>query len=229
MNVYEQLKSWAPTVSVGVLTADLLRLGEELAALEQAQIRVVHVDVMDGVFCPQMTVGAPFVKAINGPFVKEVHLMIDQPEEKVHAFIDTGADIIIFHPEGTRHSHRVLQVLTAANVVRGVALNPGTPVEVVEPLVGLMDYVLLLAVDPGWSGQRFDPATGDRLRLLQTLVGEQDVMIGVDGGITRENVAEVAALGPDVIVTGSAVFDGKAPLDNARYMLDQVRPRARLS
>jgi ribulose-phosphate 3-epimerase len=226
VSAYERLAGSVPAVSVGIMTADLLHLGEELALLEEAAVPLVHVDVMDGVFCPQITLGAPAVKAIKGPFLKDVHLMIERPEEKVQAFVDAGADIIVFHPEATRHPHRVLQILAATDVVRGVALNPGTPVEVVEPLLPQLDYVLVLAVDPGWSGQQFDDSTGSRIGRLRELVGERNVLIGVDGGVTRENVSEIAAMGPDVIVTGSAVFDGKAPLENARHMLAQARSRA---
>jgi ribulose-phosphate 3-epimerase len=212
-----------PHVSIGVLTADLLRLGEELALLEEAGAELVHVDVMDGVFCPQTTVGPPFVDALAGPFLKDVHLMIEEPESKVDAYVAAGADVIAFNVEGTRHPHRVLQTLAAADVVAGIALNPGTPLQTVEPLLDLLDYVLLLAVDPGWSGQRFAESTAGRIRGLRELTAGRDVLVGVDGGITKDNVAAVAAMGPDLIVTGSAVFDGKTPLDNARFMIEEAR------
>jgi ribulose-phosphate 3-epimerase len=223
MTRFARLKGCTPNVSIGLLTADLLRLGEELALLEEAAAEVIHVDVMDGVFCPQMTVGPPLVKAIKGPFLKEVHLMIDQPETKIHTYIDAGADIITFHLEATRHPHRVLQLMAGSDVVRGVALNPGTPLESVEPLMGFLDYVLLLAVNPGWSGQFFEGTTAARIGRLRQMLTDRDVLIGVDGGITRDNVAQVVATGADLIVTGSAVFDGKAPLENARFMIGQAR------
>jgi ribulose-phosphate 3-epimerase len=214
-----------PHLSVGVLTADLLRLGEELALLEQANVSLVHVDVMDGVFCPQMTVGAPFVKALTGSFLKDVHLMVDQPEAKVDAYVAAGADVIAFNLEATRHPHRVVQVLAGTEIVAGVALNPGTSLQTVEPLLDLLDYVLLLAVDPGWSGQHFAESTAGRIRELRELTAGREVLVGVDGGITKDNVAAVAAMGPDVIVTGSAVFDGKAPLDNVRFMMEEARSK----
>jgi ribulose-phosphate 3-epimerase len=210
-------------VSIGVLTADLLRLGEELALLEEAGAELVHVDVMDGVFCPQMTVGPPFVRALAGPFLKDVHLMIEQPETKVDAYVAAGADVIAFNLEGTRHPHRVVQALAGTDVVAGVALNPGTPLQTVEPLLDLLDYVLLLAVNPGWPGQRFAESTARRIGELRKLIGGREVLVGVDGGITRENVGGVAAMGADLIVTGSAVFDGKAPLENARFMIEEAR------
>jgi ribulose-phosphate 3-epimerase len=213
----------APHLSIGVLTADLLQLGEELALIEEAGAKLVHVDAMDGVFCPQMTVGPPFVAALSGPLLKEVHLMIEQPETKVDTFVAAGADVIVFNVEGTRHPHRVLQTLAAADVVAGVALNPGTPLQTVEPLLDLLNYVLLLAVNPGWPGQRFSESTAARINELRRLIGSREVLVGVDGGITKDNVRRVAAMGPDLIVTGSAVFDGKTPLENARFMIGEAR------
>jgi ribulose-phosphate 3-epimerase len=218
-----ELRESGPHVSIGVLTADLLRLGEELALLEQASAKLIHIDVMDGVFCPQMTVGPLFVSALAGPFLKDVHLMIEQPEAKLDAYVAAGADVIAFNLEATRHPHRLLQVLSGTEVIAGVALNPGTPVRAVEPLLDLLDYVLLLAVNPGWSGQHFAGSTASRMSELRELAVDREVLIGVDGGITKDNVAEVAALRPDLIVTGSAVFDGKTPFDNARFMLERVR------
>ena len=212
-----------PLVSIGVLTADLLRLGEELALLEKAGAKLVHVDVMDGVFCPLMTVGPAFISALDGLFLKDVHLMVEQPESKVEAYVEAGADLIAFHVEATRHPYRVLQSLEGTGVVRGAALNPGTPLALVEPLLDELDYVLLLAVNPGWSGQRLAESTGRRIAVLRELIGDRNVFVGIDGGVTKENVALVAAMGPDVIVTGSAVFDGKTPLDNARFMIKETR------
>jgi ribulose-phosphate 3-epimerase len=221
-----RLLAGGPYVSIGILTADLLRLGEELALLEEAGAELVHVDVMDGVFCPQTTVGPPLVKALAGPFLKDVHLMIEQPESKIEAYVEAGADVIAFNVEGTRHPHRVLQSLAGSGVIRGAALNPGTPLMTVEPLLDELDYVLLLAVNPGWSGQRFTESTARRVTALRDMIGDRGVLVGVDGGITRDNVATVAAMGPDVIVTGSAVFDGKEPLANARFMIEATRARA---
>jgi ribulose-phosphate 3-epimerase len=212
-----------PSVSVGMLTADLLRLGEELAAIGDAGVELVHVDVMDGVFCPQTTVGPPIVRAIPESFVKDVHLMVDEPLEKVADYVAAGAGIISFHVESTKHPHRVLQSLAGSGVARGVALNPGTPLGTVEPLLDELELLLVLAVNPGWSGQRFIPATEQKLHDARELIGGREIALAVDGGITKENVEHVASLGVDVIVTGSAVFDGVAPADNARHMLDVAR------
>lgn len=224
MNVTaKELIDGGPALSVGILTADLLRLGEELEALDQAGITIAHVDVMDGVFSPQTTVGPPVVKALPERFVKDVHLMIDRPLEKVQAYVDAGAGIVTFHVESTIHPHRVLQSLAGSGVVRGVALNPGTPVAAIEPLLDELELVLVLAVNPGWGDQSFLPATDERIDDMRTLVDGRGIVVAVDGGITKANVERVASLGVDLIVTGSAVYDGKTPADNARTMLESAR------
>ena len=212
-----------PGLSVGVLSADLLRLGEELEALDAAHIELAHVDVMDGVFCPQMTAGPPLVRALPDRFVKDVHLMVDEPLEKVHAYVEAGAGIVTFHVESTRHPHRVLQSLAGTGVVRGVAVNPGTPVSTVEPLLDEAELLLVLAVNPGWGGQHFLLSTERRLAEARECVAGRMIVVAIDGGITKGNVEHVASLGVDLIVTGSAIYDGIAPADNARVMLEAVR------
>jgi len=228
MNVTaKELIARGPSLSVGILTADLLRLGEELEALDNAGVTIAHVDVMDGVFCPRMTVGPPIVKALPSRLVKDVHLMIDEPLEKVRTYVDAGAGILTFHVESTIHPHRVLQSLAGAGVVRGVALNPGTPVSAIEPLLDDLELVLVLAVNPGWGGQLFIPSTEGRIAEVRSLVGDREIVVAVDGGIAKANVERVASLGVDLIVTGSAVYDGNAPAENAREMLEMVgRARA---
>ena len=227
------LRESCPTVSVGILTADLLSLGSELSLLERAGVKVVHIDVMDGCFCPMMTVGPPFIKALKTQLLKDAHLMIADPLEKVAEYAAAGADIITIHPEACRHPHRVLQQmrsLTNANdaargIVRGAALNPGTPLETLEPLLDELELILLLAVNPGWGGQKFIPATFDRIARTKRVIADagKDIVLAVDGGITRANVVEVAKTGVDLIVTGSAVFDGKAAEENAKFMLEAVK------
>jgi len=227
------LRESSPVVSVGILTADLLSLGSELSLLERSGVKVVHVDVMDGCFCPMMTVGPPFIKALKTSLLKDVHLMIDEPLNKVADYVAAGADIITIHPEACSHVHRVLQQLRMmknANdpergLVRGVGLNPGTPLEVLEPLLDELEMILILAVNPGWGGQKFIPSTKGRIEKARRIIAAsgREIILAVDGGITRDNIADVAALGVDLIVTGSAVFDGKAAEANARFMLGEVR------
>ena len=227
------LREASPTLSVGMLTADLLALGRELSLLASTGVKVVHVDVMDGCFCPMMTVGPPLIKAMKTPLLKDVHLMIDEPLEKVADYVAAGADIVTIHPEACSHVHRVLQklkTLSNANdpdrgLVRGIALNPGTPLEVLAPLLDEVEFILLLAVNPGWGGQKFIPSTFGRIAQAKRMIADagKEIVLGVDGGITRDNIREVARTGVDLIVTGSAVFDGKAPEANARFMLEAVR------
>jgi len=227
-----ELKSTSPQLSVGMLTANLMSLGSELELIEQAGIKMVHFDVMDGCFCPMMTLGPPVIKAVKTSMLKDVHLMIEKPLDKLEAYVAAGADMITVHVESGRHVHRVLQVLgqmTNVNdpergILRGVALNPGTPIGVVEPLLDEVEMVFVLAVNPGWGGQQFIPFTRQKLAMLKQMVGSasKDVLIGLDGGVTRDNITDMAELGPDIIVTGSAVFDGKKPGENARFMIDAV-------
>jgi ribulose-phosphate 3-epimerase len=223
----------APQLSVGILTADLGRLDDELRRLERAQMVMVHTDVMDGVFCPMLTVGAPFVAAQRTSLLKDVHLMIDEPLDKLGPFVKAGADMITFQVESASNPHRVLQVLgDAANandpgrgILRGIAISPGTPLEVLPPLLEELDYVMLLAINPGWGGQQFLPSTSARLARVRDFVAAsgRPILLGIDGGVTRANVAQVAALGADVIVTGSAIFDGTPDVDaNARFMRSQL-------
>lgn len=226
----DRLRASAPQISVGVLTADWLNLGSQLALIESVGVELLHFDVMDGVFCPMLTLGAPVVAGLKTRLLKDVHLMIEEPLPKLEGFVAAGADIITVHAESTRHIHRTLQALgkmTNANdpnrgIVRGIALNPGTPLETLEPLAGEFEMVLLLAVNPGWSGQKFIASTCDRVKRVRDTVGDA-ALICVDGGITRDNIANAAELGADIIVTGSAVFDGKAPAENARHMLSALR------
>jgi len=205
------------------MTADWMRMGDELRRIEAAGADFVHVDVMDGCFCPQLTVGPAVIAALKTPLPKDVHLMIDEPLEKVRAYVDAGASVLTFHVEATRHPHRVLQAL-GSSVTRGVALNPGTPVGAIEPLLDELEQVLILAVNPGWGGQRFAANTPRRLEQARELIARsgRDVRLAVDGGVTRDNVADIAALGVDVIVAGSAVFDGgdaKANLGKMRELV----------
>ncbi len=228
-----ELRQGTGLISVGVLTADLLSLGSELALIAQAGVKLVHIDVMDGCFCPMMTVGPPFIKAMKTSMLKDVHLMIEEPLDKVKDYVAAGADMITVHAESGKHIHRLLQQLASMTnvndpdrgILRGIALNPGTPLEVVRPLLDEVEMVLLLAVNPGWGGQKFIRSTESRLgRLREMLKGAgKDVLICVDGGVKRDNIADIARMGADIIVTGSAVFDGKDPLGNAKDMIKAVR------
>jgi ribulose-phosphate 3-epimerase len=235
---FERLRSLCPTVSVGTLTADLMALGDELAILERAGVGIVHIDVMDGCFCPTMTVGPPYIKGLRTPLLKDVHLMVQEPLDKLADYVAAGADIITVQVEASVHIHRVLQRLgdmehvagPERGLVRGLALNPGTPLEwLAPPLLDEVEMVVLLAVDPGWSGQKFASTTLSRVARVKEMIARagKDILVCIDGGITRDNIAEVAAAGADLIVTGSAVFDGKAAAANAGFMLAAAGGSAR--
>src|SRR2546428_3229206 len=202
-----------PLLSVGITSADWMHMGDELARIERAGADDVHGDVMAGGLWPELTLGPPVIGALKTGLRKDVHLMIEEPLEKVRAYVDAGADVLTFHVESTSHPHRVLQSLAVAlgpGLKRGVALNPGTPVSAVEPLVEEAELVLVLAVNPGWGGQGFLPGTERRLEQAREIIERsgRKGMLGVDGGITRDNGGEGGRMGADLIVTGSAGFDG---------------------
>ena len=230
---FELLRQLSPTLSVGVLAADLMKLGSEVSLLEKTDVKLAHVDVMDGCFTPMMTVGPPFVKALKTPLLKDVHLMIQDPLEEVDEYVAAGADVITVHVESGTHIHRVFQKLgtmsnandPARGLVRGVALNPGTPLAVLKPLIDEVELIMLLGINPGWGGQSFIPSTFARIEKVKGMVAEaeKDILVCVDGGVTRDNITDLATAGVDIVVTGSAVFDGKNPVENAEFMLDALR------
>ena len=229
-----RLLDGGPHLTVGIITADLAHLDDQLRVIEQAGVGFVHVDVGDGAFSPMFTVGAPLVKAMRTSMLKDVHLLVRDPLSKIDAFVAAGADMITFHVEGVDQPHRVLQVLGKATnvndpgrrIVRGIALDPSTPLAVVEPVLDDIDYLLILAIDPGWGGQTFLPSTARRVAAARRLVeaSGRPIAVGVDGGVTRDNIEAVAGIGADVIVSGSAIFDGSSGVAaNAEAMLELVR------
>lgn len=229
----EWLLAGGPRASVGILTADLANLGSEVALLERLGAELVHVDVMDGVYCPQLTVGAPIVRALGPALVRDVHLMVDDPLAKIEPILAAGADIVTVHIERAGHPHRVFTALaelharlaaTDRPLIRGIGLSPSQPVEAIVPFLEVVEYVLVLAIDPGWSGQAFIPGTNERIARVRELIAGSGrrIAVGVDGGVTMANVANLGGLGLDVIVTGSAVFDGHAAEQNGRQMLGLV-------
>lgn len=227
------LRRAAPSLSVGLLAADAMAYGVAINELEAAGNALLHFDVMDGVFCPGFTAGPPLVAATKTNMLKDVHLMVADPISVIAAVLKAGADIVHVHPEGLLHLHRALVMLdvdvagrSGRRVLRAVALNPATPVDVLAPVIHAIDMVTLLAVDPGWSGGAPDAALGRKVERLRRLASEAgaDPLIAIDGGITEATIGLASSFRPDIIVSGSAIFKAGASIaDN----LEGLRRAAR--
>src|SRR5574341_411966 len=193
-----------------ILSADFTRLAEEIARVEQGGAAMLHVDVMDGHFVPNITIGPPVVKSIRKVtrLPLDVHLMITDPERLIPAFVEAGADQISVHQEVCAHLDGTLRMIQARGVAAGVVINPATPVTTLEDALGLADFVLVMSVNPGFGGQPFIPRSVDKVRALDRRRRELGLQfaIEIDGGITTANVAEVVQAGCDWVVAGSAIF-----------------------
>ncbi|MFY9265415.1 MAG: ribulose-phosphate 3-epimerase [Solirubrobacterales bacterium] len=198
-----------------ILSADFARLGEQVATVIDAGARVIHVDVMDGRFVPPITIGPLIVEALADQVhraggVLDVHLMIEDPDRQVDAFARAGADAISFHIEATAHANRVAGQIHEAGLLAGVALNPGTPVDVIKAVAPELDYVLCMSVNPGWGGQSFIGSSPAKLAQLRELLPES-AALEVDGGVDASTAPQVVGAGANLLVAGSAIFGRADP------------------
>ena len=214
----------ATRIAPSILAADFARLGEEVRAVAAAGADYLHIDVMDGHFVPNLTIGPGAVKALRRctdlPF--DVHLMIAPVDGYIEAFAEAGADILTVHPEAGPHLHRTLQAIKARGLRAGVSLNPGTPIEAIEAVLGEVDLVQVMTVNPGFGGQSFIESQLEKVRALRQRIdaGGRAIDLEVDGGITLDNAAMAVAAGADVLVAGTATFRGgpEAYADNIRRL-----------
>ena len=202
-------------IAPSILSADFARLGEQIKTVEQAGASLLHVDVMDGRFVPNITVGLPVVKAISRAtrLPIDAHLMIVEPGRYAESFVKAGANMVSIHIEADPHAHRTLSAIKAAGAQAGIAFNPATPLSALEEAIKFADYALLMSVNPGFGGQEFIPESLDKVRRLRKMIDERGLRtrIEIDGGIDIDNIADITGAGAEIIVAGSAIFGAGDP------------------
>lgn len=214
-------------IAPSILSADFARLAEQAHAAVEGGGTVLHVDVMDGHFVPNITLGPPVVaslrKTTSVPL--DCHLMIENPDEFIPAFIDAGADWISVHQEACRHLHRTLELIRSGGALAGVVINPATPVQTLGEVLGMVDYVLVMSVNPGFGGQKFIPASLDKIRKLVTMRNAKgaNFRIEIDGGVSLNTVTEIVRAGAEVLVAGNAIFGKGNPTSNTQELLKAAR------
>ena len=221
----------APALAPSILTADFGHLADEIAAAEAGGAKLFHLDVMDGHFVPNLTIGPLVVEAIDKltDLPLDVHLMIERPDAFVERFARAGADMISVHQETVPHLHRTVQLIRDCGAAPGVALNPATPIDLLEDILPDLDYVLLMSVNPGFGGQRFIPSVMAKVGSLRKHLDESRVKarIEVDGGVGPDNIVALREQGADILVAGSAIFDGRDPKGRARALADLLEQARR--
>jgi ribulose-phosphate 3-epimerase len=214
-------------IAPSILSADFAMLGEDVVAAEKAGADLIHVDVMDGHFVPNITIGPPVVKSVKkvASIPLDVHLMIENPDAYIRDFAESGADIITVHEEASIHLHRTIQNIRECGAKPAVSLNPATPVSNLEIILPYVDMVLLMSVNPGFGGQKFIPEVLAKIRQLKDIINKNKykVEIEVDGGVNTENVAEVVQAGADIVVMGSAFYNSEDYAETVRTVRERCR------
>jgi ribulose-phosphate 3-epimerase len=213
-------------IAPSILSADFTRLGEEIRAVEEGGASVLHVDVMDGQFVPNITIGLPVVKSIRKftDLTIDCHLMIEEPSRYAVKFVEAGADMVSVHVEADVHLQRTLVAIREAGGKSGIAINPATPLVSLEEALPYADFVLLMSVNPGFGGQGFIPTSLDKLERLRDMIQRRglDTRIEIDGGIDAGNIAKIVEAGAEIIVAGSAVFGGGQPAAAVAELIEKA-------
>lgn len=212
-------------IAPSILSADFARLAEEVRAVEEGGAKVLHVDVMDGHFVPNITIGLPVVKSLRKAteLTIDTHLMIEEPGRYAVQFVESGADMVSVHVEADVHLQRTLTAIREAGAKAGIAINPATPLVALEEALPYADFVLLMSVNPGFGGQKFVPTSLDKLRRLRRMIEDRGLAarIEIDGGIGSENIADVVGAGAEIIVAGSAVYGSNDPAAAVRKLIEK--------
>ncbi|PYS96712.1 MAG: ribulose-phosphate 3-epimerase [Acidobacteria bacterium] len=221
-----------PALAPSILSADFAHLADQIAAATEGGARLLHLDVMDGHFVPNMTIGPAVVESIDRTtdLPLDVHLMIEEPDRYIERFARAGADWISVHQEAVAHLHRTIHQIRECGAAAGVAINPSTPISTLSEILPEIDYVLVMSVNPGFGGQKFIPSTLDKIAALKRMIDTSGARarIEVDGGVGPENAADLVRQGAEILVAGSAVFDGGDPSRRARRLVDILsQPRRR--
>ena len=211
-------------IAPSILSADFTRLFEEISAVKEGGATILHVDVMDGRFVPNITIGLPVVKSLRkvSDMVIDCHLMIEEPSRYAVAFVEAGADMVSVHVEADIHLHRTVTAIQEAGGKAGVAINPGTPLTALDEILPYADFILVMSVNPGFGGQSFIKTSIDKLRRLHQTIAERglETRIEIDGGIDANNIAEVVGAGAEMLVAGSAVFGKNNPAESVKELIE---------